>query len=82
MTIQQVFDALLGPVGLLVGLILIVWAGYKKIWVFGWYAKELIERNNRLETRLDTASKRLDAATELADKATKIAEKHTEVTNG
>ena len=32
---------LLGPGGLLVALIIIIFTGVRKIWVFGWYAKEM-----------------------------------------
>lgn len=32
---------LTGPGGLLVALLIIIYTGVKKIWVFGWYAKEV-----------------------------------------
>jgi len=32
---------LLGPGGLLVALLVIIYTGVRKIWVFGWYAREV-----------------------------------------
>ena len=34
---------LTGPGGLLVALLVIIFTGMKKKWVFGWYAREILE---------------------------------------
>ena len=41
MTLQHVFDAILGQAGVIVLLLVIVWAGWKRIWIFGWYHVEM-----------------------------------------
>ena len=37
----DLIDLLTGPGGLLVALLVIIYTGVRKLWVFGWYAKEL-----------------------------------------
>lgn len=37
----ELIRLLTGPGGLLVALLVIIYTGVKKLWVFGWYAKEL-----------------------------------------
>lgn len=38
---SELIHLLLGPGGLLVALLIIIYTGIKKIWVFGWYAREV-----------------------------------------
>lgn len=38
---KQLIDLLLGPGGLLVALLIIIFTGMKGMWVFGWYVREL-----------------------------------------
>lgn len=52
MSTEQAISYALGPFGTLFLVIIILVTGYKKFWVFGWYAKELHERNILLEQQL------------------------------
>lgn len=70
MTIQQIIDGILGQVGVLFLLLFILYAGYKRWWVFGWYAKEIAQRNERLENRMDRVLGTSQTATDLANVAT------------
>lgn len=70
MTLEDLFQQLLGPVGLLVFCLILLWAGHKKYWVWGWYAQELHDRNLQLEHRLDRATNTADKSTQLAVHAT------------
>lgn len=77
MTVQTVVDAILGQAGVIVLLLVILWAGWRGMWVFGWYARELRERNDRLETRLDRAVGAAESGTGLATRAIRQAEGRT-----
>lgn len=79
MTLQQILDGLLGQIGLLFALLLILWAGMRGIWVWGWYARELHARIERLERQLDRATVVAERGTVAADRATRLAETRTEV---
>lgn len=70
MTLESIKDAILGNLGAVFLLVFILWAGWKKYWVFGWYAKELLDRNDKME-------KRLDRSVGAAESATKLAQQHT-----
>lgn len=75
MTFQQVIDGILGNLGVLFLLLVILYGGYKKWWVFGWYANELKIRNDRLENRIDRISGAAKSVTTLAETVTSVAEK-------
>lgn len=40
-TTEELIRVLTGPGGLLVALLVIIYTGVKKLWVFGWYAREI-----------------------------------------
>lgn len=40
-TTNELIRVLTGPGGLLVALLIIIYTGVRKLWVFGWYAKEI-----------------------------------------
>ena len=42
-TTDSLIRALTGPGGLLVALLIIIYTGVRKLWVFGWYAKEVMQ---------------------------------------
>jgi hypothetical protein len=82
-TIEDLFKQLLGPVGALVLVIVVLWAGWKGYWVWGWYAKELKTRiielqndNKELNKRLDRSTGVAEGISGLASRATRLAEKH------
>lgn len=80
MSVEQVLDAILGNLGTLVTLIIILYGGYKRWWVFGWYAQELKASNTRLENRLDDMAREARTVTSIAEKTTTaLTEKSTEV---
>lgn len=74
MTVQTIFDAILGQAGVIVLLLVILWSGWRGMWVFGWYARELRDRNDRLEERLDRAVGAAESGTGLARDAVRRAE--------
>lgn len=74
MTVQQIFDAILGQAGVIVILLIVLWSGWRRMWVFGWYARELSDRNDRLEARLDRAVGAAESGTGLANRAIRQAE--------
>lgn len=80
LTTDAVIAFLLGPAGVTFLTFFIIWAGYKKLWVFGWYAQELKTRNERLENRLDKVSGAAQSATTIAEHVTTTALEKTEVT--
>jgi hypothetical protein len=73
-TVQSVVDAILGQAGVIVLLLVILWSGWRGMWVFGWYAVELRRRNERLEERLDRAVGAAETGTGLANRAIRQAE--------
>jgi hypothetical protein len=77
-TFDDIVKLLTGQYGVLVLLVLIFYAGYKKYWVFGWYAKELADRNEKVEGRLDRAVGIADQVTGLINEnvSTKEVRKH------
>lgn len=78
-TLDGILDAILGNLGTLVTLLVIIYGGFKRWWVFGWYAEELKNRNERLENRLDSVSGEAKAVTSVAEKAVIAAEQKAEV---
>ena len=42
-TTDSLIRVLTGPGGLLVALLIIIYTGVRKLWVFGWYAKEILQ---------------------------------------
>lgn len=74
MTVETILDAILGQAGVVVLLLVILWSGWRGMWVFGWYAHELRERNERLEERLDRAVGAAESGTGLASRAIRQAE--------
>lgn len=73
-TLDGIVDAILGNLGVLFTLLLILYGGFKKWWVFGWYASELKDQNNKLEQRLDKATIVVEKQAEITQKATDLAE--------
>lgn len=82
MTIEptSIVAFLMGPAGTLFLALVIIYTGHKRHWVFGWYATELKERNNRLEQKVDELSGENRRVTSLAEKTAIIAEQKVEVT--
>lgn len=79
--LKELSGWLLGPLGTLVLCLVLLWAGHKRMWVFGWYADELRKRNERLENRIDKLAGENKQVTSLAEKTATIAEKKLEVTS-
>lgn len=79
-SLEGVVEAILGNLGVLVTLLVIIYGGYKKWWVFGWYAKELSARNERLEQRVERISGLAGDATSLTTRVVDVVEKRTEAT--
>lgn len=73
MTFERVLELLLGNLGTLVTLLAILWGGYKRVWVWGWYASELKDANKKLETRLERAVGTAEGGTTLARSAAETA---------
>lgn len=65
--------------GMIALLFLILIGGWKRYWVFGWYADELRDRNRQLESRLERAVGVAESGTVAADRATRLAERRHEV---
>ena len=83
MTVERAIELILGQAGVLVLLIIILYGGFRGWYVYGWYARELRERNERLEARLDRASRVAESGTGLANRATRLVEdQRTEAANG
>ena len=64
--------------GTIAVLILIIVGGWKRYYVWGWYADELRERAHQLEQRLERATRVAESGTVAADRATRLAERRTE----
>lgn len=56
-------------------LALVIFGGWKRWWVFGWYADEQRERIRDLEKRLERAEQLAVGGTALARRATSLAER-------
>ena len=69
MTIERAVELLLGNLGTLFLLLLIIVGGWKRVWVWGWYAQELKERNANLEEKLERAVGVAERGTVAADRA-------------
>jgi hypothetical protein len=78
MTVQTVFDAILGQAGVIVLLLVILWSGWKRYWVFGSYytemQQELRSQVVKAEARLDRAVGAAESGTGLASRAIRRAE--------
>lgn len=59
MTTERAIELLLGNLGSLVILLGLLYAGYRGWLVPGWYARELKERNERLEARMTRLEREL-----------------------
>lgn len=77
-TLESILDLILGNLGTLVILLVILYGGYKKWWVFGWYSTELSKRIDKLEARLDKVSKE---DTGLTDRVVTLVEEGTRATD-
>ena len=64
--------------GMIALLFLILVGGWKRLWVFGWYADEQAKRIVQLEDRLDRATRVAESGTAAADRATRVAERRSE----
>jgi hypothetical protein len=73
-TIERIVELILGQAGVLILLLVILFGGFRGWYVFGWYAQEMRERNNRLEARLDRALGAAESGTGLANRAIRQAE--------
>lgn len=67
-SLDTIFDQMLGPLGALVIALFIIYAGYRGWWVWGWYAKELKEENTRLQKQLTLVLGQAKHSTHLAEK--------------
>jgi hypothetical protein len=81
-TVERGLELILGNLGVLILLLVILFGGFKGWWVFGWYARELRNRNERLENRLDQTSRVAERGTGLAHRAADLAERRTEAVDG
>lgn len=64
--------------GTIAVLLLIIVGGWKRYYVWGWYADELRRRIDDLERRLDRATRVAESGTLAADRATRLAERSVE----
>lgn len=64
--------------GMIALLFLILVGGWRRYWVFGWYAEELRERIVDLEKRIERATRVAETGTAAADRATRVAERRGE----
>lgn len=64
-----------GTIGVL---LLIIIGGWKRYYVWGWYADELRDRIVDLEKRLERATRVAESGTAAADRATRVAERRAE----
>lgn len=71
---QELLALIFGPFGAIVLSLAIIYTGSRKIWVFGWYAKELEERNKNLENQVVELSRATRRATSLTERAVLKAE--------
>jgi hypothetical protein len=69
-TIQTIFDAILGQAGVIVLLLVILWSGWKRYWVFGSY---YVEMQQELRAQLSKTEHRLDRALGAAETGTGLA---------
>jgi hypothetical protein len=67
--------------GMVAVLFLILVGGWKRYWVFGWYAVELRERIVDLEKRLERATRVAETGTAAADRATRVVERRDAATD-
>jgi hypothetical protein len=67
--------------GMVAVLFLILLGGWKRYWVFGWYAVELRERIVDLEQRLERATRVAETGTAAADRATRVVERRDAATD-
>ena len=67
--------------GMVALLFLIILGGWRRYWVFGWYAEEQAERIKQLENRLERATRVAESGTAAADRATRVAERRIEAVN-
>ncbi len=74
MTVQQILDAILGQAGVIVLLLVILWSGWRGMWVFGRYYDDQSRRIESLEQRLDRALGAGERIASTADRATRLAE--------
>ena len=63
--------------GMVFLLFAIIVGGWRRYWVFGWYADEQAERIRQLENRLERATRVAESGTAAADRATRVAERRT-----
>jgi hypothetical protein len=56
-------------------LVLIIVGGWKRYYVWGWYADEQSKRIAELESRLERATRVAESGTAAADRATRVAER-------
>lgn len=68
--------------GMIALLFLILVGGWKRYWVFGWYAVEQRERIVDLEKRLERATRVAETGTAAADRATRVVERRNDAPDG
>lgn len=64
--------------GMVALLFLILVGGWKRYWIFGWYAEEQRKRIDVLEARLERATRAAESGASAADRATRLAERTVE----
>lgn len=71
MTIQDILDAILGQAGVIVLLLIILWAGWKRYWVFGSYYTEMREQlQTQIRDERKEAKERYERALTTAETST------------
>jgi hypothetical protein len=81
-TLQQILDAILGQAGVIVLLLIILWAGWKRYWVFGSYYTEmrdqlreqLLEERKEAKARYERAVGAVESNTGLLERTIRQAE--------
>ena len=79
MTIERGLELVLGNLGVLVVLLFILVGGFRGWWVYGRHYNEQQQRIERLEARLERATRVAETGTAAADRATRVAERTVEV---
>jgi hypothetical protein len=78
MTIERALELILGNLGVLFLLLFIIVGGFRGWWVYGRFYDEQTRRIERLEDRLERATRAAESGTTAAIRATRLAERTVE----
>ncbi len=81
MTLVELF-AYVKDGGTIAVLLLVIVGGFRRWYVWGWYAEEQSRRIEQLEQRLERATRVAESGTAAADRATRVAERKAEGADG